>query len=68
MYNGDIMKKVDFIKMRVISSREIVYTFKHWPTQEIDGVEFLSVCKREPSQELTQVSHWMRKDSLERVK
>jgi len=62
------MKKLNFIKMQVISSKEVVYTFRHWPTQEIDGVEFLSVVKKQPSQEMTQVSHWMRKDSLEVVK
>ena len=55
-------------KLRVISSKEIYYTFKHWPSKEIDGVEFVSVVKEEPSQTKTQVAHWLRRDSLEIVK
>mgnify|MGYP003705399735 CR=1 FL=1 len=56
------------IKVRVKVNNEIYYTFKHWPSKEIDGVEFIGVNKFEPSQKLTQQIHWMRKDSLEYVK
>ena len=68
LYNGIIMKEENPIKYRVKSSHEVFYTFKHWPSKEIDGVEFLGVVKKMPSHQLTQTVHWMRKDSLEHVK
>ena len=55
-------------KVRVKSSQEIFYTFKHWGTEEIDGVEFIHVCKFPPKQELTQQLYKMRRDSLEYIK
>lgn len=55
-------------KLRVVATQEIFYSYSHWPTKEIDGVEFLSVVKRDPSGHDTQSVHWMRKDSLEVVK
>lgn len=60
--NTGILKKV-----RVRTNQEIYYTYSHWPTKEIDGVEFISVVKQAPSHN-TQPSHLMRKDSLEYVK
>ena len=55
-------------KYRVITSHEVVYTFPHWDVKEIDGVQFLAVCKSEPSQDVTQQLYYMRKDSLVRIK
>ena len=55
-------------KVRVKSSQEIFYTFNHWSTEEIDGVEFIHVCKFPPKQELTQQLYKMRRDSLEYIK
>jgi len=63
------MKMYNPIKMRNrISQTEVYYTYTHWPSKEIDGVEFLPVVKQVPSQTNTQTIHYMRKDSLERVK
>jgi hypothetical protein len=57
------------IKLRnKISQVEIYYTYSHWPSKDIDGVEFLPVVKQPPSQSNTQTIHYMRKDSLEKVK
>ena len=47
---------------------DVYYSFPHWTTREIDGVEFLAVVKQPPSQNLTQVIHYIRKDSLEKTK
>ena len=62
------MKNEKPTKVRVKSSKEIYYTFKSWPSKEIDGVEFISVVKSVPSQSQTQVLHLLRRDSLENVK
>ncbi len=56
------------IKVRVKSTLDVYYTFKHWPSKEIEGVEFIGVAKFFPSNELTQQLHWMRKDGLEYIK
>jgi hypothetical protein len=57
------------IKLRnKISQTEMYYTYSHWPSKEIDGVEFLPVVKQMPSQTMTQSIHYMRKDSLEKVR
>ena len=57
------------IKLRnKFSPTEIYYTFAHWPTKEIEGVVFIAVNKTVPSSEGTQLMHFMRKDSLEKVK
>ena len=61
--NKEILKKV-----RVRTNQEIYYTYSHWPTKEIDGVEFISVVKQIPSNQQKQPLHLMRKDSLEYVK
>ena len=50
------------------SPTEIYYTFSHWEPREIEGVQFIPVCKFYPSQEKTQQLHYMRKDSLEKVR
>jgi hypothetical protein len=63
------MKLYNPIKMRnKISQVEIYYTYSHWPPKDIDGVEFLPVVKQIPSQSITQTIHYMRKDSLEKIK
>ena len=57
------------IKLRnKISQTEMYYTYSHWPSKDIDGVEFLPVVKQVPSQTNTQTIHYMRKDSLEKVR
>jgi hypothetical protein len=47
---------------------ELYYTYAHWVPKEIDGVTFLPVVKQPPSQEKTQMLHYMRKDSLKELK
>jgi hypothetical protein len=62
------MKTDNLIKMRnKISQVEVYYTYSHWPSKHIDGVEFLPVVKKLPSQSMTQTIHYIRKDSLEKV-
>jgi hypothetical protein len=57
------------IKLRnKICPTEIYYTFSQWPSREIEGVEFIAVNKFIPTQSNTQQIHYMRKDSLEKVK
>ena len=57
------------IKLRnKISQTEMYYTYSHWPSKDIDGVEFLPVVKQPPSQSNTQTINYMRKDSLEKVR
>jgi hypothetical protein len=57
------------IKLRnKFSLTETYYTFPHWDSREIDGVEFIPVNKFYPSPELKQQVHYMRKDSLEKVR
>ena len=57
------------IKMRNrVSVTDIYYTFANWPSKEIEGVTFLPVVKNDPSDNKTQVLHYMRKDSLEKLK
>ena len=70
MYNELTMIKQSLnpVKVRVKSSLEIFYTFKHWSPEEIDGVVFIPVCKFPPRQDLTQQLYKMRKDSLEYIK
>ena len=63
------MKTDKPIKMRNrISQAEMYYTYAHWPSKDIDGVEFLPVVKQLPTQSNTQSIHYMRKDSLEKVR
>jgi hypothetical protein len=63
------MKMYNPIKLRNrISQTEVYYTYSHWPSKQIDGVEFLPVVKQIPSQSNTQSIHYMRKDSLEKIK
>ena len=49
---------------------DIYYTYSHWDTKIIDGVEFVTVVKSNPEEHpmKTQISHLMRKDNLETVK
>lgn len=47
---------------------DIYYSFAHWTLREIDGVEFTPVVKQKPSHDITQVIHYIRKDSLEKIK
>jgi hypothetical protein len=63
------MKMYNPIKVRNrISQTEVYYTYSQWPSKEIDGVVFLPVVKQPPSQSNTQSIHYMRKDSLEKIK
>ena len=56
------------IKLRnKFSPTEIYYTFANWPSRLIEGVEFIAVNKSFPT-DATQQMHYMRKDSLEKVK
>jgi hypothetical protein len=55
-------------KYRVKNGTDIYYSFSHWTGTEIDGVVFLAVCKQYPSQDKTQMLHYVRKDSLELIK
>lgn len=55
------------IKLRnKFSPTEIYYTFSHWENREIDGVLFIPLVKN--LHHTQQPIHYMRKDSLERVK
>jgi hypothetical protein len=49
---------------------DIYYTSSGWNSKTIDGVEFISVVKLNPTEfpMKTQAIHWMRKDNLETVK
>jgi hypothetical protein len=59
----------NYIKLRnKISVTDIYYTYQHWAPREIDGVTFLPVVKTEPNHAKTQQLHYMRKDSLEKIK
>jgi hypothetical protein len=62
-----IMEKPIKLRNR-ISITDIYYTFANWPSKEIEGVAFLPVVKNDPSDNKTQVLHYMRKDSLEKIK
>ena len=63
------MKTEKPIKLRnALHQTEVYYTFSHWPSKEIDGVMFLPVVKQPPTQSNTQSIHYMRKDSLEKIK
>ena len=55
-------------KVRYKNGSDIFYTYTHWTTKEIDGVEYLSVVKFPPSNSLTQQIHYVRKDAMEYVK
>lgn len=62
------MKTEKHIKLRnALHVNEVYYTYSHWPSKEIDGVEFIPVVKQQPSHS-TQTIHYMRKDSLEKIK
>ena len=62
------MKNQKPIRVQVKSTKDIYYTFKHWESKQIDGVEFIGVNKFEPSQNRTQTIHYLRKDTLEYLK
>jgi hypothetical protein len=62
------LKEINPIKVRVKSSQEVFYTFKHWASEEIDGIEFIHVCRFPPKHDLTQQLYKMRKDSFEYIK
>ena len=56
-------------KMRSrIHPTEFYWTYSHWGTNFVDGVEFLPVTRFEPDQQRTQQLYYVRKDSLEKVK
>jgi len=56
-------------KMRSrINPTEFYWTYSHWDTNFVDGVEFLPVTRFEPSEHRTMQLYYVRKDSLEKVK
>jgi len=64
-------KKPVLIKLRPLGNlTDIYYTYSHWDTKNIDGVEFVSVVRSNPEEfpMKTQISYLMRKDNLETVK
>lgn len=63
------MKYFRPIKLRnKFSQTEIYYTHPTWPQKQIDGVDFIPVSKMLPSTTEIKPTHYMRKDSLEKVK
>ena len=61
-------KEPILFQVRVKNGGDIYYTYSHWETKEIDGVEFVPVCKQKPSQDKTQQLYHMRKDWLEYIR
>lgn len=61
-------KEPKLFKVRVKNGGDTYYTYSHWETRDIDGVEFVAVNKDIPTQERTQTIYWMRKDWLDYVK
>lgn len=57
-------------KVRVKTSHEVYYTCTHWPVKQIDGVDFLSVVKNVPSNQInqTQIVHLLRRDAVDFIK
>ena len=66
-------------KIRARNGTDIFYTFSHWPIEEIDGEKFISFQfllkyfllmnrKQKPDNNVTQVTYYMKKDSMEYVK
>ena len=49
---------------------DIYYTYSHWDSKFIDGVEYISVSKNNPEEfpKRDTTLHWMRKDNMEIVK
>jgi hypothetical protein len=61
------MKK-DLIEYQSRTTKETVWSYKHWESNIIDGVEFRPVTLRKPSQEQTMQLYYMRKDYLQEIK
>ena len=55
-------------KVRSKTNSDIYYTYRHWETNEVDGITFIPVVKQPPDPKKNQVIHYMRKDNLEYVK
>lgn len=55
-------------KVRAINGTDIFYTFSNWPLEEIDGEKYIPVVKQKPDNNVTQVTYYMKKDSMEYVK
>ena len=62
------LKKPTVQKVRAKNGTDIFYTYSNWPINEIDGVSFISVVKNPPSNDKSQVIHYMKKDNMEYVK
>jgi len=57
------------IKLRnKLNPSEFYWTYPSWGVEQIDGVDFLSVTKFEPSDKRNHQLYRIRKDSLEKVK
>ena len=64
----NMMKQKLITLCNTFAPTEKYYTYSHWETKDIDGVTFLAVVKQPPTQEKTQMLHYMRKDSLKELK
>ena len=51
-----------------LNPTEFYWTYSSWGSNFIDGVEFLPVTKFDPTDNLPRQLHYIRKDSLEKVK
>ena len=60
--------KQELIEYRSLTTKETVWSYTHWQSNIVDGVEFRPVNLQKPSQEITQQIYYMRKDFLEVVK
>ena len=63
------MKNTATIKLQnKLNPTEFYWTYSSWTTKFVDGVEFLSVVKFDPTDQKTHQMYHVRKDSLEKVK
>ena len=57
------------IKLRSrVNPTEFFWTYSSWDSNFVDGVEFLPVARFDPSDNRIHQLHYVRKDSLEKVK
>lgn len=62
-----ILNQEEPVKVCVIATKEIYYTFNNLPSMLIDGVEFIGVFKNKPTSDSNESPHLMRKDSVEYI-
>ena len=61
-------KKPVLKKVRYKNGLDTFFTYSNWDTKEIEGVEYLAVVKKDPSNHETQMLHYVRKDAMEFIK